>query len=172
MIGGDTFIIPIGQSIAENAPVLSRHTFTSVRDINNGSLPPDPIDAVLTPKVPYINRTLGATSFSKSIISIKVEWTLTDPTGNSIWADTVTGEGGGSTGWTNPENILKTAWEDALKKSQRTLWYSRAIREFAQKKYPEVKIVDPPIRIARPEVMKLCDTLSSPNISASSSDIS
>ena len=43
---------------------------------------------ILTPKVAYINRTVGATSFGKSITSIKVEWTLAEPSGQTIWADT------------------------------------------------------------------------------------
>lgn len=129
---GDKWVIPIGQSIATNTPVLARHTFTEVVDISEGvSTPNGSVDAILTPKLAYIGRTTGATSFGKSIIGIKVEWTLSNPAGNAIWVDTVNGESSGSTGWTNPEKILKQAIEDLLTKSQQALASAEAIRSFA-----------------------------------------
>src|SRR5882724_4435578 len=65
---GDTWIIPIGNSIATNAPVLSRHLFDDVVEMSNGQIPPsETVAAILTPKVGYINRTTGATSFGESI---------------------------------------------------------------------------------------------------------
>lgn len=163
-IGGDTFVIPVGPGMADNTAVLARHTFSGVQVITNGTRTPVPIDAVLTPKVPYVNRTTGNTSFSESIIAIKLEWTLTDPAGDTIWADTVTGQGTGSTGWSKPEDVLKRAWEDVLKKSYRTLWYARGIREFSRKNHPEVPLVELPAPIKNPEVKKQCDLLESSNV--------
>ena len=162
-IGGDVFIIPIGQSIAQNAPVLANQVFSAVHVVTNGAPALVPVDAVLTPKVPYINRTTGSTSFSESVIAIKVEWTLSDLSGQTIWADTVAGQGTGSTGWSKPEEVLKRAWEDVLKKSYHTLWYSRGIREFLQKKHPDVQVVEASARIVNPEVKRLCDQLESSN---------
>ena len=88
---------------------------------------------ILTPKVAYINRTVGATSFGKSITSIKVEWTLAEPSGQTIWADTISGESSGSTGWSNPEKVVKQALEDLLTKAQQAMSSSEAIRQFARK---------------------------------------
>jgi hypothetical protein len=163
-IGGDTFIIPVGASMAENTAVLARHTFSTVQVITNNARPTSSVEAVLTPKVPYINRTAGSTSFSESIVAIKLEWTLNDTAGNTIWADTVTGQGTGSTGWSKPEDVVKRAWEDVLKKSYRTLWYARSIREFARKSHPEVQFAALPAPIQNPEVKRLCDLLESADV--------
>jgi hypothetical protein len=131
---GDTWVIPIGPSIATNAEVLMKHTFEDVVKMKNGQLPPnESVAAILTPKVAYINRTMGATSFGESIVDIKVEWTLSDVNGNTIWVDTINGQSSGSTGWTNPEKILKKALEDLLTKSQQAISSASAIRQFAQK---------------------------------------
>src|SRR5260221_2031191 len=63
---GDTWIIPIGNSIAQNAGVLARQSFIEVVDITNGRQSGNgPVDAMLTPKVAYITRTTGATSFGE-----------------------------------------------------------------------------------------------------------
>ena len=163
-VGGDTFVIPVGPSMAENTIVLARHTFSAVQVVTNGAQTPGPVEAILTPKVPYVNRTWGNTSFSESIIAIRVEWTLTDLAGNSVWADTVAGQGSGSTGWSKPEDVLKRAWEDVLKKSYRSLWYARGVREFARKSHPEVQLVELPAPISNPEVKRLCDLLESSNV--------
>jgi len=135
---GDTWIIPIGNSIAQNAAVLARQSFTDVVDITNGRPSGNaPVDAMLTPKVAYITRTTGATSFGESIVAIKVEWSLNDAAGKNIWVDTVSGQGSGSTGWTNPETILKKALEDVLTKSQRAISSAEAIRQFTVKQHPK-----------------------------------
>jgi hypothetical protein len=134
---GDTWVIPIGNSIASNAPALARHIFDDVIDMSDGQLPPNKtVAAILTPKVAYINRTMGATSFGESIVDIKVEWTLNDSNGNTIWVDTINGQSSGSTGWTNPETILKKALEDLLLKSEQAISSAQAIKQFAQKKSP------------------------------------
>jgi hypothetical protein len=134
---GDTWVIPIGGSIATNATVLTRHTFDEVVVMSNGQLPPnETVAAILTPKVAYVNRTMGATSFGESIVDIKVEWTLSDLNGNTIWVDTINGQSSASTGWTSPEKVLKRALEDLLLKSEQAISYSPAIREFAQKRSP------------------------------------
>ena len=131
---GDVWVIPIGDSIATNACVLAQHTFDDEVGMVNGQLPPnETVAAILTPRVAYINRTVGATSFGESIVDIKVEWTLSDSKGNIIWVNTINGQSSGSTGWTSPEKILKRALEDLLTKSQQAIASAPAIREFASK---------------------------------------
>ncbi len=134
---GDTWVIPIGPSLAMNAKVLARHTFDEVVDMRNGQVPPgENLAAILTPTVASINRTVGATSFAKSIIDIKVEWVLKDSNGNDIWGDTIDGQASGSTGWTNPKKVLKKALEDLLAKSQQAIASASSIRQFAQSHSP------------------------------------
>lgn len=147
MLGGG-IVMPVGSSLVQDIPLLARHTFTDVVIVNNGGNPPDPVDAVLTPKVPFVGRNPGATMFSKDTIVIKLEWTLATPTGKIIWADTITGEGKTASGW---ENTLKEALAQALRKSQHAMWYSGAIRQFAMSKYSDVKMVtDPTSTNSRP----------------------
>jgi hypothetical protein len=130
---GDTWVIPIGQSIADNSLVLAQHVFTEVVADPSQQAVQSSSDAILTPKVAFISRTQGATSFGESITSIKVEWTLTEPSGQTIWADTISGESTGSTGWSSPEKVLKRALEDLLTKSQQAMSSSEAIRQFTRK---------------------------------------
>ena len=84
---GDTWIIPIGKSIAQNADVLAQHTFREV--VASGGAD---ADALITPRVAYIDQTVGATAAGPSIVTIKVEWAISDAAGNVIWLDTVSGE--------------------------------------------------------------------------------
>jgi hypothetical protein len=158
---GDVLIIPAGEAIADNAPVLARQTFTDVVEVNNGSQPSHPVDGTLTPKVVNIGFTLGKTSFSESLMSLKVEWSMADTTGNVIWADTVTGVGTGSTGGSAPEEKFKLALEEVLRKSHRQIWSAREIRHYAMTKYPQVKFVDAPTIIKDPRINELCSTLQS-----------
>jgi hypothetical protein len=131
---GDTFVIPIGNSIAANASVLARHVFDDVVDMRNGQLAPnETVSAILTPKVAYINRTMGASNFGESIVDIKVEWTLSDLHGNTIWVDTIDGQSSGSTGWSNPRTVLKKALENLLLRSEQAISSAPAIKQFAQK---------------------------------------
>jgi len=130
----DKWNIPIGESLATNAPVLARHLFDDVIDLRNGQLPPnETVAAILTPKVAYFTRTVGATAGGESIVDIKVEWTLSDLRGNTIWVDTINGQSSGSTGWTNPKTVLKRALENLLLKSEQAISSAQAIRQFAQK---------------------------------------
>jgi hypothetical protein len=134
---GDTWVIPIGNSIATNASVLARHIFDDVVVMSNGQLPPnESVAAILTPKVAYINRTVGATSFGKSIVDMKLEWMLSDLKGNTIWVDTIDGQSSGSTGWSKSTKVLKKALEDLLLKSEQAISSAPAIQQFAQKKSP------------------------------------
>lgn len=136
LVKNDKWNIPIGESIATNAPVFARHLFNEVVDMSNGQLPPNETAvAILTPKVVYTTRTVGATAGGESIVDIKVEWTLSDAKGNPIWVDTIDGRSSASTR-TNPKKVSKSALEDLLLKSQQAVSSAPAIRQFAQKQSP------------------------------------
>jgi hypothetical protein len=116
-----------GSYLAENCATVARHVF---REVAVGT----PNQATLTPKVVYLNRTQGATSFGESITTVKLEWSLSDPSGKPVWIETVTGEARGSTGWTAPEKLLQKALEQVLANSQQAMVSSAAIRQFAARK--------------------------------------
>ena len=128
---GGTVIRP-GDYLADNSERLARHVFADVVRADGSNAVPviAGVDALLTPKLVYVNRTQGATSFGESITSVKVEWKLSDPGGKAIWLETITGEGRGSTGWTNPEKTLKQALEELLLKSQQAMSGAEVIRGF------------------------------------------
>lgn len=123
--------LAVGESLARNTETLTREVFAdviTVGDSNVGTRPP--MEVSLTPRLVYINRTLGATSFGESIISLKLEWTMADHEGRPIWINTVGGQASGSSGWTHPETVLKQAVEQLLKNSHQALAGSQAIRQF------------------------------------------
>lgn len=128
--------IPIGKTLATNTPVFARHVFDGVVDMRNGQLPPnETVAGILTPRIAYFTRTVGATAGGESIVDIKVEWTLNDANGNPIWVNTIDGRSSASTR-TNPKKITKKALEDLLLKSQQAMTSAQAIQQFAQKHAP------------------------------------
>ena len=128
--------IPIGKSIATNAPVLARHLFDDVVDMSNGQLPAnETVAAILTPRVAYNTRTVGATGGGESIVDIKVEWTLSDSKGSTIWVNTIDGRSSASKR-TSPQKVAQKALEDLLLKSEHSISYAQAIKQFAQKTSP------------------------------------
>jgi hypothetical protein len=136
LVKNEKWNIPVGESIATNAPVFARHLFDDVVDMSNGQLPPnETVAAILTPKVAYTTRTVGATAGGESIVDIKVEWTLSDANGNPIWVDTIDGRSSDSTR-TNPKKVAQKALEDLLLKSQQAISSAPAIKQFAQKQSP------------------------------------
>ena len=123
-----------GDYLAQNCEILARHVFRQVVNQSSGGADLNALDAVLTPKLVYVNRTQGATSFGESITSIKLEWNLTDPAGKLIWLETITGEGRGSTGFSDPEKMLRKALEECLLKSQRAIASAEPIRSFSARR--------------------------------------
>jgi hypothetical protein len=104
--------------------------------MRNGQLPPnETVAVILTPKVAYFTRTVGATAGGESIVDIKLEWTLNDVNGNPIWVNTIDGRSSASTR-TNPNKVAKQALVDLLLKSQQTISSAQAIKQFAQKQSP------------------------------------
>jgi hypothetical protein len=126
-----SFFFPIGSYLAQNAPELARHVFVDVVETNALGVP---VDAVLTPKLVYSNVTCG--SYGTGItIYVKVEWNLTDTSGETIWLETITGQAmSGTYGATLPTDSLKVALEKLLTKSQQAMLSAPAVRQFAMKK--------------------------------------
>jgi hypothetical protein len=120
-----------GGYFATNSEILVRQVFREVVKMESGrSADAAGLDAILTPKIVYVNRTQGATSFGESITSVKVEWNLSDPAGKLIWLETITGQAKGSTGWTAPEKLVQKALEELLLNSQQAMTRAEPIRSF------------------------------------------
>jgi hypothetical protein len=135
-VKNDKWNIPIGETIANNVPVFARHSFDGVVDLNNGQLPPnETVAAILTPRIAYFTRTVGASAGGESIVDIKLEWTLNDVNGKAIWVETIDGRSSASTR-TNPKKVTRQALEDLLLKSQQAISSAPAIKQFAQKQSP------------------------------------
>jgi len=133
---GDVWITPIGGSMATNAPVLARQVFADVVEMSNGRLPANQsVAAILTPRVAYITRTVAATRGGESIMDIKVEWTLADSKGNTIWVNTIDGRSIGTRG-SLTEDLAWEALENVLLKSQTAISSAQAIRHFVQRQSP------------------------------------
>jgi HEAT repeats len=159
-VWGVTDIWPVGRPLAENVPLLAWQTFMDVVEINNGSPPPNPVDAVLTPKVAFIGFKQRGTTFSSDTIDIKLEWTLVDLNGGVIWADTFTGESHTASNWWR---TFRLAMEQALRKSRQAMLSSQTIQQFVLKKYPDVHMTITTNCIVDPDILDLCMSLNSTN---------
>jgi Rad3-related DNA helicase len=121
--------IPVGECIANNAAVLVEHTFAEVVNVRDAEAK---VDAILTPKLVYFDATTPPSPWGDSLICVKVEWLLTDPAGNVVWVDTISGEMRGTIFWTSdPTSMFSRAFEDLLTKSHVAMTSSATIRQFA-----------------------------------------
>jgi len=137
---GDTFIIPLGDALTQNAEAVARQVFSEVavtQGTNNEAT--RGVKAMLTPKMVLAERTAGATALGTSILSVMLEWKMEDLKGNIIWIDTIKGEGKENTGniFTHRSNAKKQIEEcitDLFQNSYQALSSSVEIMEFATKK--------------------------------------
>jgi hypothetical protein len=111
--------------------VLARHVFREVVDGQGTAANPGSLDAVLTPRLVYMNRTEGVSGWGEAIMAIKIEWSLTRAGGQPIWIETVGGQATGLSGPTDPEKILKQCIDDVFLRSEKAISESIAIRSFA-----------------------------------------
>lgn len=165
---GDKFITPIGTNLCLNAETLAQQLFAGVTTGTKAAqLKAAGVDALLTPKLAFISRTFGATAFGKSMMSIKLEWNLTDLRGNVVWDDTITGQAQGGTGnmFTfshNAQKLVQTAIEDLFKNSYEAMSSAEAIRQFARKKGSISRSATAPLRALAVQQTKLALALPRP----------
>jgi len=129
---GDTFLFQPGTWLCTNMLGLARVVFRDVEEVGAHGPASSGLDAILTPKVTYLNRVIPATSFGHSISTIKVEYVLAEPQGTPIWVETVSGEVEGSPSPKNPASFHK-ALKEMLAKSQRSMLEADTIRAYATK---------------------------------------
>jgi hypothetical protein len=140
---GKYFLIPIGNQLAKNSIEVSDLLFKDVVVVNTSSSKgTGQAQAILTPRVVEIERSLGGDAFSESIFIIVLEWKLEDNQGNTIWIDSIKGEGRAEIG--NIYNHKKKAAEqieillkDLFSKSFQAMKASPEITRFVAKKQPQ-----------------------------------
>jgi len=88
---GDEIIVPIGQALAQNSETLSRTLFSQVLVSKDGSIPAgSSADAVLVPRVISITHTRPLFIWQDQSTTMVFDWTMKQPSGNVVWADTIT----------------------------------------------------------------------------------
>lgn len=131
-------IIPFGEHLVRNSETLARAIFSTVV-LKDGS-PASPevqVDAVLIPRMVFVEHRYGIWKWDDSVITMGLEWSLRDRKGNPIWVDTVQGEGKTETGnaFTGRTRMRERAGlvvDDVFQKSFETMVSAQAIREFAR----------------------------------------
>ena len=134
---GDTFRVPLGEAFARNAEVVAREAFSEVV-VTNGAAGPGKTGcgAVLIPRMVVAEENMAAWAFGSETLTVLLEWTLKNVQGNTVWVDTIKGEGEAHAGnvfthSSNAEQRVKAMVEDLFRKSFQAMSSSRAIREFA-----------------------------------------
>lgn len=135
---GSTFVMPLGVVLSDHAEAMSRRLFSKVTVTKNNVPDSAPVDsdAVLSIKPVAIERSLGATAFGKSILTVILEWTLTDSNGQLVWVDTIKGQGVKNSGnvFTHKSNAsaqIEAMIKDLFEKSYQAISNSPEIRSLA-----------------------------------------
>lgn len=137
---GSDFTIFLGDQLAKNASemtdILFKNVIISRTPIPNAA---NRVDAILTPKIMAIERTMGATSLGESILLVVLEWRLEDTQGNIIWIDTIKGMGRAPTGniynhKRHTESQLRMLLKDLFHKSFQSAKKAVAIRQYVARK--------------------------------------
>ena len=139
---GDTFVIDIGDQLAKNVSELSDILFKDVVVTDTPSTGrARRVDAIITPRVVAMERTMGATAFGESIFTVVLEWKLEDDQNNMIWIDSIKGEGRAATGnifthKSNAEKQVEMLLKDLFSKSFQAIRASPEISQFGTRKQP------------------------------------
>lgn len=136
---GDKFVMPLGAVLSDHAETMSRQLFSKVT-VTKGNVPasaPVDGDAVLLVTPVAVERSLGATAFGDSILTVILEWTLTDSNGQLIWVDTVKGQGVRKSGnifthKSKASDQIEAMVLDLFEKSYQEISSSPEIRSFAR----------------------------------------
>ena len=128
----ETWRTPLGEPLSVNSEQLARTLFSDVLVTRNAVNSPvaATVDAVLTPAVVSVEQLIGKTTFSDSVLTVVLEWTLKDQSGRLIWVETVTGEGTGNL-WQD-EKRGRELIDDLFTKSYQAIQSSVEIRGFVQ----------------------------------------
>lgn len=139
-VSGDTWIIPLGENLTHNSEVLVRSLFSDV-NVTNGDTDKqnEGVDVIITPRLVSVDQSFGLWKWSESILTISLEWSINDASGNLLWIDTVKGEGKSEkgnlfTGDARARDRVKMALEDIFNKSYDAFSTSKIIRNINYQK--------------------------------------
>jgi hypothetical protein len=141
-LGIDTFAVPLGETLTNNAVVFADTLF---RDVVSEGQPPDEgapaPDAVLTPRVVSATVSRASTVGSAGTTLISLEWTLSDPEGNAIWITTIQGRGNDSLGLfegreASTNDQVRMAMEQVMRQTFSDAVASHEIRNFVEARKP------------------------------------
>ncbi len=137
---GSTFVMPLGGVLSDHAKSMSRRLFAKVTVTEKNVPDSAPVggDAALSVKPVAIERSIGATAFGDSVLTVALEWTLTDSNGQLVWVDTIKGQGVRNSGnvfthKSNASNQIEDMVKDLFEKSYTAISNSPEIRSLARR---------------------------------------
>ncbi len=133
-------VIPLGAVLSEQAESMSRKLFTGLivaKSAADGA--PTKSDAILSPKPVAIERTLGASAFGDSVLTVVLEWTMKDANGRLVWVDATKGHGVAKSGnaftyRSNATDQIGALVKDLFLKSYRLISGAKEFRALAQRR--------------------------------------
>jgi hypothetical protein len=133
--GGDTWVIPLGEAFYKNAAQVSEQLFSDVVIVSNGAEMAG-VDAILIPTMQLAASTVRSRG-QEQVTTVMFKWHLTDPDGNTVWVETIRGEGkSGGLPFANDglKKRLQALNEDLFHKSFEAMASSLEIRDFAERR--------------------------------------
>lgn len=133
----DTYRLPLGSTLSENAEIVTREVFKDVVVTKGGTKALKAnVVAVLMPKVTSVERSPIMRAWEIAETIIYIEWNLTNLQGEVIWVSTIKGVGRAKQGiYLNlkkqTQKQVQKAVEDLFLKTFDAMSSSPEIREFA-----------------------------------------
>lgn len=90
----DRFVIPLGESLANNSEAVVRSVFADVTVVDDmNEVQEDAQGLVLHPGVIEVNDAMGMWAWNENSMTISTEWEMLDAGGQTLWAKTIKGTG-------------------------------------------------------------------------------
>ena len=133
MINQETF--PVGKVACQELEPIIKTAFTSLKRVEDSSAAGSS-QLVLTPRFVDIGATQKALAFSNRELTVVIEWTARDPSGKTIWIETIEGSakrhmGNAFTHGSNVKRIVEGSVKDAAEQAVAKLEASPEISKLA-----------------------------------------
>jgi hypothetical protein len=93
-LAGDIWIIELGDSMVRNTRLMAQALFTRVQEQGgNDGDPSGQADIVLIPRLVTAEASHAVWVTEESVVTLAMEWTIRNASGETVWVDTVKGEG-------------------------------------------------------------------------------
>ena|SRR2546425_7130217 len=128
-MGWEARKILLGDALTEGAEAASRALFSRLIIMKDPTNSVEVgIDAILTPRMVSVEQTRPILRWDVTVITVMLEWSLKDVRGNTIWVDTVRGEG--KSRLDDPDTRIRLLIEDLFRNSFQVIRSSQEIRKF------------------------------------------